>query len=749
MMTVAIVHYHLGPGGVSKVIAAASRALTESGARHVILVDSPPECSSDDLPIRIVAGLGYHDGRATSPADLSGEGSLPEELLTRLRASAIDALGAPPDIWHFHNHSLGKNSIIPGIVACLAASGERIVLQIHDLAEDGRPGNYQTIADCHSLYPVSPRIHYAFLNSRDRKSFTSLGLPREHSSILPNPISTETLSEQDPSPSPIVFAPIRGIRRKNLGELVFLSALARNGACFAVSRAPLNPAAVPIHDTWRKFARRQGLPIEFDVVNHFTPASGASSDFDSWLAHATHIITTSVSEGFGLPFLESIALKKPLIGRNLPHITAEHASHGIHAGDLYDRILIPLEWIDQTILQDHLNTTLERNYRAYRRPLSHKTSTDTLAVLIDDGWLDFGNLPEPLQQGVIELLGDPHNRKVPLILQDGRTQPVEDWLGTALANRTPTAEPDQLASYSPMEYEKSLGAMYSRLAEQPSAPTTYLSPTEVLTAYLRPQSFHFLLSALEPKPTPWSEFRAVVFDIYGTLLIAPAGGVKPDPDADPMLRKILETFGYKAPESPSTELHAAVLRHHTAAGVAFPEVDLRVLWREVLSLAPGTDTTPLVEAIESAWHPSHPMPGANDFIQSLARSGISLGLLSNAQCNTIPSLGEIRNLFAPELTLLSYHHGIAKPAAKLFETLRDRLAGRGISPAETLVIGNDPLHDIVPSAAAGFKTALFTGHPSSFRPGACSPDYELSTWPTPQDMRRKSPPMQSTTANNV
>ncbi len=230
----------------------------------------------------------------------------------------------------------------------------------------------------------------------------------------------------------------------------------------------------------------------------------------------------------------------------------------------------------------------------------------------------------------------------------------------------------------------------------------------------------------------------MIFDIYGTLLIAPPGGVKPDPTADLLLRDVLRQFGHEPPESPSTALHAAVLRHHAAAGVPFPEVDLRMLWREVLHLDPDADVTPLVIALESVWHPSQPMPGAAAFVQQLARSGLSLGLLSNAQCNTLRSLGEIRDFFAPELILLSYQHGIAKPSPALFEMLVDRLAGRGIPPAETLYIGNDPLNDIVPAAACGFKTALFSGHPASLRPGACFPDHEITIWPGSENTHSQS-----------
>ena len=720
-MTVAIVHYHLGPGGVSHVIAAASQCLSEAGTRHVILVDSPPEGPAHDMPVRIVSGLGYRS---------SSGGLGASELLERLRSAAREALGAPPDIWHFHNHALGKNPLLPEVVALLAEADERIVLQIHDLAEDGRPANYQVIADCGNLYPVSPRIHYAFLNSRDLRFFQNAGLPMKNASVIANPVVLPGAGGRDESraPVPILFAPIRGIRRKNLGELVFLSALARGGACFAASRAPLNPDALAIHDTWSRFAQRQGLPIGFDVVGRFSPTAGAAADFDSWLAHASHIVTTSVSEGFGLSFLEAAALGKPLIGRNLPHITAEHTRHGIHAGDLYDRLLVPVEWVDRTILLDHLGTTLERNHRAYRRPLTRRIIAETNAALIDDGWLDFGNLPESLQQGIIERLADPHCRKTPLVEKGGTREPAEDWLAAAIANRAPTATADQLAPYSIDRYRETLAALYSDLSGRQPSSVCYLSSSEILDAHLGPASFHFLLSAPPPPATSPPPFRAVVFDIYGTLLIAPAGGVKPDPDADPALREILRQFGHETPESPSTGLHAAVLRHHAASSHPFPEIDLRQLWREVLSLEPDTDTSPLVLAIEAAWHPSRPMPGAAEFVQRLSRAGVSLGLLSNAQCNTLRLLGGMADLFAPELTLLSYHHGIAKPAPELFEMLINRLEGRGISPAETLFIGNDPLQDIRPAAAAGFKTALFTGHPDSIRHGDCAPDYEFKDW---------------------
>ena len=709
-MRVAIVHYHLALGGVTRVIESASQALGSAGIHHVILTGEK------------VAGLGY----LTTPGELSAD-----ELLVSIRDAAAQALGGPPDIWHFHNHSLGKNCLIAEVVARLAAEGARLVLQIHDLAEAGRPENYSLIAECEVLYPFSSHIRYVFLNSRDQRIFTRAGLPAGNSSVLANAIVESSNPTLVVSPTPILFAPIRGIRRKNLGELALLAALAPTGTWFAVSRAPLNPEALPLHDIWQKFAKRHHLSIEFDVVGRLAPAAGAGNDFDAWVTRATHFVSTSVAEGFGLPFLEAIAHGKPLVGRNLPHLTEDHARHGIPSGDLYDRLLIPVDWIDLTILRDHLSVDLERNYRAYRRPLPADIIEATLSTLSQADLLDFGNLPEPLQQAVIErVTSDPANLQIPLVEIHGVTQPAAAWLAAAIENRVPCATAAQLVHYSPDRYQSELESIYQKLMNQPASPVAHLDAQRILSSQLTPGSFHFLLSALKPPSAQVQACRAVIFDIYGTLLIAPHGGVRPDVFADPVLREVLRNHGFDPPASPSSDLHAAVLRHHAAAGVAYPEIDLRILWREILNLATGTDTTSLVEELESAWHPSRPMPGAEQAIGQLARSGLSLGLLSNAQSNTLASLGGVSDLFAPELTILSYQHGLAKPAPELFQVLVERLAGHGISPGETLFVGNDPLQDIIPAAAAGFQTALFTGHVDSLRQGECQADFSFQSWPT-------------------
>lgn len=684
-MRVAIVHYHLAPGGVTSVIRSASRVLADVGITHVVLggTDAEP-------PVRQVAGLGYLTDAGELTAGL---------LLERLHEAATDALGGPPDLWHFHNPTLGKNILLPAVIDLLATAGERLVLQLHDLAENGRPTNFPLIADRPRLYPIDSRIRYAFLNTRDRAIFLNAGLPPEHAILLPNPVSVAPTTAPPPGP-PLLFAPIRGIRRKNLGELVLLAALAPHDYRIAISRAPENPESRPIHDSWRDFADRLRLPVEFGVTDRTPPAPGAGCDFESWVSHASHFVTTSVEEGFGLPFFEAAALGKPLLGRNLRHLTAPH---GLDTTTLYDRLLVPATWIDTATLRRRLVAALAAHHRAYRRSLPLSAVAETLDCLVRDGLVDFGDLPEDFQQHVVRRILDDGLQSATQVESNGDRQPAVAWLADCLAIRTSgTALP---AACAPASCRQTLIACYTELMEAPRSPLTHIPPEAILSAHLAPESFHFLLTRPFPPPL---HFRAVIFDIYGTLLDAPSGRVRPDPAADPRLREIIREFGFDPPASPSGALHAAVARHHAASDHRYPEIDLRELWREILALPPNFDTAPLVIAIETSWHPATLMPGAAELVDRLAGTQLPLGLLSNAQCNALGSLGAIAEHFATDLTLLSYQQGIAKPSPELFQFLVSRLAARGITPEETLFVGNDPLHDIAPAAAVGMRTALFT-----------------------------------------
>ncbi len=721
-MKVAIVHYHFDLSGVNKVITSLSRGLTKEGVEHVVLVGELPEDENEEVPLRQVLGLGYVPSKAVGDASI---------LLLNLRDAAREALGGDPDVWHFHNHALGKNFLMAETVAQMAEAGDHLVLHMHDLVEEGRQQNYGVIPDPERLYPTGPHIRYVFLNDQDKDLFLNHGLDASNIATSVNPVEIPEGVEDKTSGDPILFAPIRAIRRKNMGELIMLSALAPAGTRVAISRVPKDKGAFRLHETWRKFAGHQRLPIGFDVVGRYYPASGVPNDFRSWVEHSSHFVTTSIAEGFGMTFLEAAAYGKPLLGRNIRRVTDDHAKHGISAGNFYDQLLVPTEWVDVSILRQHFDTTIQRNYRYLGEPLDNLTHERAFASLLLDGWLDFGNMPEPVQQAVVERCADPATKNEVLVVIDGERRPAKMWLHDALKQTKPSVNHEQLEDYSEQNFAKKLMGVYEDSLSQEATEVAFVDPAPILADCLQPHKFHFLSSVIPPKAASWTQYKAVVFDIYGTLMTSPTQEIdEPNPHMDGLMQAILEHHGFDPPESPTEELAEVIGRLHKESDFDYPEVDIREVWREILGVDKGTDLTDLVRSLEAECRPVQPMAGAAGFIRRLAHSGITLGVLSNGQCNTLHSMGAITEFFSPDLLIVSYEFGIGKPSEALFTLLKDRLATMDIKPEECLYIGNDPVKDIVPAAEAGFKTGLFTGHPDSYRPGNCTPDHEIAGWPS-------------------
>ena len=194
------------------------------------------------------------------------------------------------------------------------------------------------------------------------------------------------------------------------------------------------------------------------------------------------------------------------------------------------------------------------------------------------------------------------------------------------------------------------------------------------------------------------KLRAVLFDVYGTLLRSTAGETHPDP----AMRALIEQAHARSPHP-------------------FPEVDIREIHAAMHPELSPADIERLAMKHEQTVNPVSAMPGAADTLRELWSRGLSLGLVSNAQFYTVPvleaCLGQsLANLgIDPGLCVFSYLERRAKPDVYLFEVARDRSLERGISPEEVLYVGNDVRNDIDPAKAAGFRTALFAGDETSLR----------------------------------
>ncbi len=269
------------------------------------------------------------------------------------------------------------------------------------------------------------------------------------------------------------------------------------------------------------------------------------------------------------------------------------------------------------------------------------------------------------------------------------------------------------------------------------------SIAEILRRHARP---------LEPIPTGTEPvlgrlegIRAVLFDLYGTLVISGSGevgvagraaGLAPAPEQS--LQQSLSAVGIHECVEPARGIEcyfAAIKDSHRRshrAGIDYAEVDIVEIWREVLTemsrhglidpvAAKTADVRRLAVEYEARTNPCWPMPQLRECLAGLQGRGMKLGIVSNAQfysAELFPALlGEPaeRLGFSPDLQYYSYKYGCAKPGTTLFEMAAEALAGRGIAPGEALYVGNDLLNDVWAADKVGFRTALFAGDARSLR----------------------------------
>jgi len=237
--------------------------------------------------------------------------------------------------------------------------------------------------------------------------------------------------------------------------------------------------------------------------------------------------------------------------------------------------------------------------------------------------------------------------------------------------------------------------------------------------------------------------RAVLFDIYGTMLVSSSGDIGADQKANrqDVLYDALAAAGFSGVERGSGTLGVRLLDQNIAnahdarrrEGIKHPEVDIREIWRSVIEKLLDTKVVQgpigeesvctLAVEYECRANPAWPMPHLKETVDALHGSGRELGVVSNAQFYTpltlsaFPETGWGQGQFDPDLCAWSYKLREAKPSERLVQTALRRLDERkGIKPSEVLYVGNDMLNDISPATRLGCRTALFAGDSRSYRP---------------------------------
>jgi hypothetical protein len=405
-----IFHYHFLTGGVGTVVQQALKAF------HAHL----PEIRSIELAAgRIPEGMRHaisrYNGKWTVVPEIDyrdqGKGNKSEtaEEADKLAQQLLDSFGSDDSIWWVHNFHLGKNAVFTQALLQIIYSGrpQRIILQIHDFPECGRFQNLRYLLNTLTLdpYPLSPWVRYAVLNQRDRNILIQAGIPAQAVFLLENPVFQDRVPKQrnsvretlkrvfgksfphfDPQ-SPLLLYPIRTIRRKNAVEAVLLCLLLESPANILITLPGISAAERSYSAVVEKIFADGLCPGLWGIG---TDLERVNLSFEDLVAGSDLVLSTSVQEGFGYLFINSMLWSLPLVARDLDVLQGLKGLFAEYPAYFYDRILVPFAE----------GTSLRNAYRSKILSLSDLLPGEekqhllrSAETLLQDGLVDFSYLP--------------------------------------------------------------------------------------------------------------------------------------------------------------------------------------------------------------------------------------------------------------------------------------------------------------------------------------------------------------------
>lgn len=381
-MRLVIVHNHLRPGGVRRVIELAAPLLANRLRPRVKAV----ALATGEKPDR--SWLRQFEGRlAPVPVECRVDNTLlylaeqtggTAELRGRMRSFLVRLLGPagqPGDVVWAHNQGLGRNLLLARELerAC-ARAGARLVLHHHDWWFDNRwdrwpemrRHGFRTLATvARAVFPQGPGVRHVAINQRDAhlldKQFgqRSGWVPNLAAESPPVPQeararATRWLRRQLGESAPVWLMPCRLIRRKNIAEALLLTRWLRPEAWLVTTGGISSREEEAYAAQLDQAAARHGWRLRLAVLQGNSAGQLPVSDL---MAASDAVLLTSLQEGFGLPCLEAPAAGRPLIARALPNVMPDLKCFGFRFPHLYEELLIDpalFNWRGEVERQDAL-----------------------------------------------------------------------------------------------------------------------------------------------------------------------------------------------------------------------------------------------------------------------------------------------------------------------------------------------------------------------------------------------------------
>lgn len=371
-MKITILHHHLNPGGVTRIIRSQVSSLRNKFPDIEIRVITGNAGEHDFFNRKGVEVLENQDLDYILGEDLSQAQT--RELFERITRFLKENISSY-SIIHAHNLNLGKNPVLTVALSEMTKEGFRLFNHCHDFAED-RPANIEymkKIIDGHFgkklqsvMYPNRPEYHFGTINAYDRERIIDKGVDNERVEHLPNPVHFDKQISIDKAEAkkeisnqleidnskPLITYPVRVIRRKNIGEMILLATVFENVANWVVTQPPKNPKEIVHYDKWVDFCRSEGIPITFEAGNKV--------DFEKLLVATDVCISTSLREGFGMVFLEPWLFNTPVMGRNIDYVTKDLIDSGVEFPLLYKTIHVEVDGIVRDF--GELNPQQQQNF---------------------------------------------------------------------------------------------------------------------------------------------------------------------------------------------------------------------------------------------------------------------------------------------------------------------------------------------------------------------------------------------------
>jgi hypothetical protein len=150
----------------------------------------------------------------------------------------------------------------------------------------------------------------------------------------------------------------------------------------------------PSYSHWQRLVQDRQLPVRFEM--------GLKRDFATLLQRSRHVISTSISEGFGFAFLEPWVAGKSVEGRMLADIGRDFIEAGLALDHLYPQLKVPIDWIGRDRLLRRFQDSYNRNCQRFGFASRMAPAEVFTAPLQHADTIDFGLLDEPLQGMLIE-----------------------------------------------------------------------------------------------------------------------------------------------------------------------------------------------------------------------------------------------------------------------------------------------------------------------------------------------------------